>query len=250
MTLTIRALGVGQILDVPLASLTHGHGWGEFVEASMIMFVIEGGPSPILVDTGTGTPEFSLTHHGHRIVRPPESEPRAVLAAAGYEPEDFEIVVNTHLHWDHCSNNALFTRAEFVVQQRELQYAVDPLPLHRKAYEKLPGLQAPWMPVWDRIRTVSGDQTIAEGVRVIALPGHTPGSQGVLVETAAGPHLLAGDTIDLYANWTGTPTVAHIPSGVQTNLFEYTESFAKIEALGCTVIPSHDPQVLATGTFG
>jgi len=250
MSLIIRALGVGQVLDVPLASLTHGQGWGETVEAAMIMFVIEGGSSPILVDTGTASPEATEAYHHHRIVRPAEADPRAVLARAGYEPQDFEIVVNTHLHWDHCANNHLFTRARFVVQQRELAYAVDPLPMHRRAYEKLPGLQAPWMATWDRIETVSGDQRIAEGVSVVALPGHSPGSQGVLVETAAGPYLIAGDTLDLYANWEGTSSVRHIPSGIHTDLFEYTESFAKIEDLDCEVIPSHDPKVLVTGTFG
>jgi N-acyl homoserine lactone hydrolase len=250
MSLTIRPLGVGQALDVPLASMTHGHGWGEKIDASMIMFLIEGGPSPILVDTGTLDPEFTRTHHGHHLVRTPEAEPRAILATAGYDLEDIKIVVNTHLHWDHCSNNGLFTKADFIVQKRELEYAIDPLPIHRRGYEKVPGLVPQWMSTWSRIHAVAGDEQIAEGVRVVALPGHTPGSQGVLVDTADGPHLIAGDTVDLHANWNGSPSLSHIPSSIHTNLFEYYESFQKIEDLGCTVIPSHDPAVLANETFG
>jgi len=250
MSLTIRPLGVGRVSGVPLASMTHGHGWNETIEAGMIMFLIEGGPSPILVDTGTLDSEFTQTYHHQTMDRPPHAEPRAVLEAAGYDPQDVSIVINTHLHWDHCSNNEMFTKASFVVQQRELAYAVDPLPIHRLGYEKIPGIVPPWMSTFGRIESVSGDQQIAEGVKVIALPGHTPGSQGVLVDTAEGQFLLAGDTVDLHANWEGSSRLAHIPSSIHTNLFEYYDSFAKIEDLGCTVIPSHDLGVLETETFG
>lgn len=250
MSLTIRPLGVGDVSGVPLASMTFGRGWGEVIDAAMIMFLIEGGPSPILVDTGTFDSEFTKTYHHQNLSRPPELEPRAVLNAAGYDPSDVSIVINTHLHWDHCSNNEMFTNASFVVQQRELQYAVDPLPVHRRGYEKLPGIRPPWMSTWDRIETIKGDQQIAEGVRAISLPGHTPGSQGVLVDTAAGQFLLAGDTVDLHANWEGAPDLAHIPSSIQSNLFEYYESFDKIDDLKCSVIPSHDPTVLSTTVYG
>jgi N-acyl homoserine lactone hydrolase len=85
---------------------------------------------------------------------------------------------------------------------------------------------------------------------VVSLPGHTPGSQGVLVETDAGPFLLAGDTVDTYENWEGNSQVEHIPSGIHTDLFQYFDSFRKIEHLGCEVIPSHDAAVLERGPFG
>jgi len=248
--LTIRPLGVGTATGVPLASLVYGRGWGEFVDAAMLMFLIEGGPAPILVDTGTPGPELTARHHRVQLERAADAEPRAVLAAAGYDPADIPIVVNTHLHWDHCANNGLFSRATFVVQERELAYASDPLPLHRRSYDRGPGSTPPWMAVHARIETVSGDCRIAEGVTVISLPGHTPGSQGVLVETAAGPYLIAGDTVDLYANWHGTSTGDHLPSSVFFSMLDVHESFEKIDALDCTVIPSHDPLVLRTEVFG
>ena len=85
---------------------------------------------------------------------------------------------------------------------------------------------------------------------MVSLPGHTPGSQGVLVDTDAGRFLLAGDTIDTYENWEGNEHTDHIPSGVHTDLFQYFDSFRRIEELDCEVIPSHDGAVLERGPFG
>ena len=75
-----------------------------------------------------------------------------MLRQRGLEPGDIDVVINTHLHWDHCSNNALFPKATFYVQRDELGYACAPLPVHRQAYEKNPGLSPGWLDVWGRIR--------------------------------------------------------------------------------------------------
>jgi hypothetical protein len=71
----------------------------------------------------------------------------------------------------------------------------------------------------------------------------------VLVDTGSERYLLAGDCVDTYENWTGNERTPHIPSGVHTNLFEYYDSFAKIEKLGCEVVPSHDLAVVERGEF-
>ncbi|HEY4421635.1 MAG TPA: MBL fold metallo-hydrolase, partial [Pseudonocardia sp.] len=102
----------------------------------------------------------------------------------------------------------------------------------------------------NRFSTVTGDVEIAPGVEVVALPGHTPGSQGVLVTSGGERYLLAGDTCDTMANWEGDDRLAHIPSGSFTNLLDYMDSFAKMDRLGAEVIPSHDPAVLEIAEFG
>jgi glyoxylase-like metal-dependent hydrolase (beta-lactamase superfamily II) len=152
------------------------------------------------------------------------------------------------LHWDHCSNNNLFPRAKFYVQRDELVYASDPLPVHRRAYEKAPGLSPGWLDVWGRIELVDGDAEIAPGVSVVQLAGHSPGSQGVLVDGAV-PYLIAGDAVNTYADWEGNETVPHLPPGVNTSLLDCYASFEKIEHLGCEVIPSHDLSLLDHGPF-
>ena len=250
MGLTIKPLLVGWIKGMPKPAITHGFGFGELHDSAMLVFLIEGGDSPVIVDTGTLGPEWTKEHHGYDLARPLELEPSTVLSETGLEIGDVQHVINTHLHWDHCSNNALFTEASFYVQSAELAYAADPLPWHRRAYEKKRGIKPPWLQVWDRIETVHGDSEIVPGISVISVPGHTPGSQGVVVQTDTGRYLLAGDLIDTYENWTGNGVVDHIPSGVHTDLFQYHESFKRVEELGAEVIPSHDGDVLKHGTFG
>ena len=136
-----------------------------------------------------------------------------------------------------------------MVQKAEIEYAVDPLEPNLKAFERLPGLTPAWMRALDRIETVTGDAELMPGLSVVHLPGHTPGSQGVLVQGEETSYLLAGDCVDVHHNWEGDASLSHIPSGSFTNLHHYMDSFARIERLGCEVVPSHDPAVVEKGTF-
>lgn len=249
MALKIQALHVGTLKGFPAAAITYHRGFGETLDVAMIMFLVTGGEHPVIVDTGTGDPEFTKTHHGYQLERPPEQEPLAVLERVGVDPASVGTVVNTHLHWDHCSNNDLFPNARILVQKSELEYAVDPLEPNLAAFERLPGILPPWMRALDRTSTVSGDTELMPGLSVVHLPGHTPGSQGVLVQGARTSYLLAGDCVDVHRNWEGDGRLSHIPSGSFTNLHDYMDSFRKIERLGCVVVPSHDLKVVEEGTF-
>jgi N-acyl homoserine lactone hydrolase len=248
--LRIQALPAGILRNFPVAAVQYQRGWGEFHDVPQIMFVITGGDHPIIVDSGTPDPEFVREHHGYDFHRTPDEDPLTTLRSVGVDPEDVRLVVNTHLHWDHCGNNHLFPNARFVVQKPELLYAVDPVAPTRTAFENTDRISPPWASVLNRFSTVVGDVEIAPGVEVIALPGHTPGSQGVLVTSGSDRFLLAGDTCDAQINWEGDDRLEHIPSGSFTNLIDYMDSFAKMDTLHAQVIPSHDPQVLKTAEYG
>jgi N-acyl homoserine lactone hydrolase len=249
--LQILALPSGMIPQAHEAAVTYQRGWGKYRKLPMIMFVITGGEYPIMVDTGTPDAGFVREHIGYGTFERPDGEdPLTVLNGAGIDPADVRQVVLTHLHWDHCSNLELFPSASFTVQDTELRYAVHPIALHRRAYQHLPGTQPPWLPVLNSVNPVQGAVEIAPGVSTVPLPGHTPGSQGVLVETDAGRYLIAGDCLDSYDNWNGDASTPHIPSGSFSNLIEYTESFRRIESLACEPIPSHDQRVLDRRIFG
>ena len=245
----IHALHVGSLRGVPASQALYRRGHGERVDAAMIMFVVEGGEHPVVVDTGVPDPEFVQTWHRYHLDLPAEQRPIAQLERIGIDPETVGTVINTHLHWDHCSNNDLFPNAEIVVQTAELNYAVNPVSPDSVAYELLPGLIPSWVRSMDRIRSVDGETAVMPGVSVIPLPGHTPGSQGVRVEAGGNAYLLTGDAINFYRNWNGDDLAAHIPNGSFVDLIGYMDSFDRMEHSGCEIVPSHDPEVVARGVF-
>jgi N-acyl homoserine lactone hydrolase len=248
MTLTITALSVGRVFGLHKPSLVYLRGWGETLDIPLVMFVIEGGESPIVVDTGADLGR-ALEHHRIRMEQSDDERPEAAVRSLGIDPAEVDLVVNTHLHWDHSSNNHLFPNARIHIQQRELDYARKPVVWHRRQFEHLPELEPAWQRGEDRICPVDGDTELAPGVSLVTLPGHTPGSQGVLVDTGTRRHLIAGDCIDLYENWQGDAEADHIPSGFFTDIVAYEQSLHRIEKLDCEVIPSHDALVVDRRVF-
>lgn len=245
--LLVHPLCVGMFAG-PIDQIDHEQGDAAlappFVSA-MFIFVITGGEHPILVDTGTLGPAEARTRQRRILHRPPEMEPVRALAALGIEPDDVRIVVNTHLHWDHCANNDRFPMATIYLQRSEIAHAATPLPEHRAFYDKLPGVIPPWLAAWDRVEAIDGDHKIAPGVTIVALPGHSPGSQGVLVETGAGRYLIAGDTVNSFDDWE-----TRRPPTVIVSESQWQQTAAHIEQLGCRVIPSHDLALIGHEPFG
>lgn len=94
-------------------------------------------------------------------------------------------VVNTHLHFDHCGGNHLFAGKPIYVQARELNDART-LADYTIA-EWVDFADANYMPV-------TGEQELLPGVRLLPTPGHTQGSQVVVVDGEPGPTIIAGDT--------------------------------------------------------
>lgn len=247
--LRIHALHVGDLIDWPTPALIHMRSFAEFRNIPLIMFVITGGEHPVVVDTGGASPAEVAEKHGYTLHQTENQRPESVLAACGIDPLEVRLVVNSHLHWDHSSNNHLFLNAEVVVQESEVEYALNPEQPHRKAYEQL-GQQPPrWLSGMDRFHIVRGDTEIAPGIQVIHLPGHSPGSQGVLVSSQNKRFLIAGDCIGSYENWSGDDVVDHLPSGTFTSLQDYMASFQRIEEIDCRIIPSHDYAVVQEGVF-
>jgi len=164
------------ILRLHLASLNGPDGGTWPVHGFVILHEKAG---PILVDTGVGGPEKALTDW--RVVNVSAAD---ALAKHDLLPSDIKIVINTHLHFDHCGQNAVFKHAPFYVQRTELD---------RARRESTPLLD--WFDfAGARFELLDGDTQIADGVRVIATPGHTVGHQSVMVATGVdGEELMIGD---------------------------------------------------------
>ena len=140
----------------------------------------------ILVDTGVGWPtelvkEWKVVNH----------HAADALAEHGLSPADVRIVINTHLHFDHCGQNAVFKHAPFYIQRSELERA-----------RRVNDITSQWFDfAGARFELVDGDAEVAQGVRVVATPGHTVGHQSVVVDTPDGGAVMIGDaayTADIF----------------------------------------------------
>ena len=96
-----------------------------------------------------------------------------------------DVVVNTHLHGDHIGGNALFAGRPIYVQARELDDARTQDDYTISEWLDAPGIE--YVPV-------DGELELVPGVRLVPAPGHTPGSQIVVVETGEGRQIIAGDS--------------------------------------------------------
>ena len=155
------------------------------------------------------------------------------------EKEDIDIVLLTHLHWDHASNNHLFPNARFVVQQKEYSFLTAPEPEAKRGYD-------PDLVLQTEYELVDGDSDITPGISVILAPGHSVGMQCIVVDTKIGKYILGGDLITLFENWEAVP---HIPNGVHYDLEVMLESLEKIDRIDGIVLPGHDQEVFNRSTI-
>jgi glyoxylase-like metal-dependent hydrolase (beta-lactamase superfamily II) len=211
---------------------------GQQIQIPVTVALIEG-PEKILVDTSFLSVERTWQIRRRKITRAPSQELLAALASAGARPEDISTVILTHLHYDHAGNNQLFPHARFFVQREELRYALAPTPFDATAYFA-PSLGITPDYLGTKFELLGGDAEIAEGVRVITTPGHTPGHQSVLVETADGRYCIAGDAVMQYEN-----LEKRIPPGIHVSVIDCMSSLARIAREAHHVLPGHEPRLFA-----
>jgi N-acyl homoserine lactone hydrolase len=136
------------------------------------------------------------------------------LSQLGLSPDDIDIVVASHLHFDHVGNLRLFKKAKILVHSTELSNALlttHVTPLQKPAYQKqdfdIEGLQ------WELVDT---DFEIAPGLEILALEGHAPGILGMVVHLKeSGTIICPGDALYSSINY-GPPPI--LPGNVYDSL--------------------------------
>jgi N-acyl homoserine lactone hydrolase len=180
---------------------------------------------------------------------------RSALASVGVTPDQIDTVLLTHLHYDHGGNLDLFENACVVVQRDELMHAVDPVPTQRLFFfkEATQGLLGRKRPA--RLRIVEGDTEVAEGLRLLHVPGHTPGLQVPIVTTSRGTVALASDLGDHYRNWhpANRNATRHplnyladtfLPSPIRSESERtYLEGMRRVRAAADIIVPAHDTRL-------
>jgi glyoxylase-like metal-dependent hydrolase (beta-lactamase superfamily II) len=160
-------------------------------EGVVIAYAIRHPGGIVLFDTGLGSGDPDLDARYHPVPRPLTD----VLAEAGIALSDVTTVVNCHLHVDHAGQNAGVIGIPILVQPAEWEIA------HTTDHTILDWIEGPGV----RYEHIAGDHDVASGIQVIATPGHTPGHQSLVVETAQGRTLLVGQAVYSVSEWTGDP---------------------------------------------
>ncbi|MFJ5552206.1 N-acyl homoserine lactonase family protein [Streptomyces sp. NPDC093225] len=153
----------------------------------VLAYLVRHDNGSILFDTGIGytSPETEAHYRPHR------RDVREALAAAGAALDDISLVVNCHLHFDHCGGNPLLAGTPVLVQAVELATA------RRGGYtfEELvdfPGAT---------YEELEGEAEIWPGVRIVPTPGHTAGHQSLVLEQGRGTVVLAGQAHDFASDF-------------------------------------------------
>lgn len=142
----------------------------------------------VLLDTGIGEGDGET----EAWYRPRRIELPRALATAGVTPADLDLVVNCHLHFDHCGGNPLLGSTPILAQRTELttaragEYTFDHLLDH-------PG---------SNYQALDGESEPLPGLHVIPTPGHVDGHQSLVVECVDGSIVLAGQSHDTASAWT------------------------------------------------
>jgi glyoxylase-like metal-dependent hydrolase (beta-lactamase superfamily II) len=207
----------------------------------------------VLVETGLGNKEgekFRDIYGVDNAPSPGSAHPDRLLelvAEAGFRAEDVELVVNTHLHFDHAGGNThrdaegrlrlSFPNARYVVQRGEWAWAH--ATNERTSASYLPDNYAPVMAA-GRWELVEGDAEVAPGISVVRTPGHCPHHQSVLVRSGGDTACFLADVV---------PTFAHLPlpwiMGYDVEPLVTLESkralLARAAEQGWLLVSTHDP---------
>ncbi|MFP4082606.1 MAG: MBL fold metallo-hydrolase [Candidatus Aminicenantes bacterium] len=160
----------------------------------------------ILVETGMGAEIDPKFQEFYSVERNPGLVPS--MQKLGFQPEDIDIVINTHLHFDHCGGNTRknkagelvpsFSKARYIIQNGEWKYALHPSERDEESY-----LQQNFLPLQKHgaLSLVDGNKKITEGIDVLIGSGHTSSHQCVKVRSSGKTLFFLGDMV---------PTSAHI----------------------------------------
>lgn len=221
---------------------SHPYGRHEPVRIAQNFFLVEAEGHRVLVDPG-------LDDLGSYASPQLEEEPASlesrstvdILSDAGVRPDEIDILILTHLHFDHYVNAPLFEKARIIVNRREYEYVLLPENRRYLPRESFPRRVFAWLvdEAWERVVLVEGEGEVLPGLSVIETGGHSPGHQIVTVEIGGETVVIPGDEVYMYAN-----LEEDIPIGYYYSFEKHVRAMDLIRDVGDHVLPAHDPLVV------
>ncbi len=171
------------------------------VRLGLNTLLVQTGRENVLIDTGVGDKWDEKRRRIYGLTQPPTLI--ASLAERGLEPEDIDVVINTHLHFDHCGWNTryldgslrpTFPRARYIVQRGEYEHAQHPHERDRASYDP-----ENWAGLEERgqLELIEGDQSIVPGIEVVKLCGHNRDFQCVFVRSRGETAVFWSDLVPM-----------------------------------------------------
>jgi N-acyl homoserine lactone hydrolase len=233
---TLHALQNG-FLGLSRSALFYGESSETKVQIPITCYVVRTSDAVVLFDTGVSPRAVPGLLRNDSMARFSDGDLLVHrLDGLGLQLTDVDLVVISHLHYDHAGGAELFAKSELVVQRDESAAAHYPPPFlasfyYRKNFD-LPGY---------RWRLLDGDTELAPGLTVLRSDGHTPGHQSLLVDLPeTGPVILAGDA----CYWHEHLETERVP-GVVWSPAAALHSIKRLKTLarlvGGRVFPAHDP---------
>ena len=210
------------------------------VPTVFLFWLLKSGERNVLVDTGF-TAEFCAKFMPDVVVKP-QQHPLKQLKGFGVEPEDIDIVVVTHAHFDHLSEVVhKYSKAQIFIQRSEYEFVTNPPhPWFGEMVDQqtIRSLAEQGPP---RFNLLEGDSQVAPGISTVQTPGHTFGHQSVLVDTEKARACIAGDAAFFYRNLEDD-----IAPGFNCNLIDSLLSLRRLRDLqqsGVIILPGHEPAI-------
>ncbi|MCJ7680898.1 MAG: MBL fold metallo-hydrolase [Candidatus Aminicenantes bacterium] len=201
----------------------------------------------ILVETGIGTILKQKYYEFYSIQREPGL--MGELHRLGVEPEDIDIVINTHLHFDHCGGNTVknahgeivpaFPNARYIIQKGEWEAAVSPTPRDRASY-----LKQNFVPLAEAgvLQLIDGDTSITPGIDVVIAVGHTARHQCVRITDGDQTVFFLGDLVPTSAH-VGLPYIMSYDLFPLDTLQTKERLYEKVSSRDWIVAFNHDPNL-------
>jgi len=210
--------------------------WEKKIERNYYIWVVRGDGEPLIVDCGVA-PSLAKERQIPGYINPVE-----VLARLGIYASKVKRVVITHVNFDHISGIELFPNATFYIQEKEFNFWIkDPIakkppflrlsdPAGNAYLAKLEGTE--------RLVLVNGDKMLLPGIELLLAPGHTPGLQAVVVNTAKGTAIVGSDCAHIFRNYE-----EEIPSCFIIDMVSWMKTYDKLKSRVSSIdllFPGHD----------